>query len=98
MVFASLFILASSALTLAAPSTGSLKVSVSASAARSSSKDIVLTAVIENPTKEEVRFIKYGTVADDQFPTRSFLVTKDEKEVNFAGITVCNLFLLSTNV
>ena len=49
--------------------------------------DLKLAAIVSNPTAKDVRVLKYGTVLDN-LPTRSFAITKDNKDVSFIGIRV----------
>jgi deuterolysin len=88
MAFKSLLVLALAAVSLAAPSPSSLKVSVTPVATTAKSKDISLSATVTNPTSEDIKFVRFGSVLDT-LPTRSFKVTKDGKEVTFAGMRVC---------
>ncbi|KAL0062457.1 hypothetical protein AAF712_010669 [Marasmius tenuissimus] len=65
---------------------GDVKVSVNAvSSSVRSIDDMVLTAVVSNPSSKDVRVFTFNNILDDQ-PTRSFSVTKDGKEVAFTGI------------
>lgn len=50
--------------------------------------ELSFQASVHNPTDQEIKVLKYGTVLDT-LPTRSFVVTKDGKEVDFSGIRVC---------
>lgn len=77
-------------LTLLVFSSFAAELSVSLSAVSSSVKsieDIVLTAVVTNPSDEAVQFIKFNTVLDD-LPTQSFIARKDGAVVAFKGIVV----------
>ncbi|KAJ8089353.1 hypothetical protein PM082_014601 [Marasmius tenuissimus] len=67
---------------------GDLKVSVSAvSSTVGSIDDIVLTAVVSNPTDKDIKVIASDNILDDQ-PTGSFSVTKDNQQVSFTGAFV----------
>ena len=48
--------------------------------------DIKVTAAVTNTGSEAIKVLKFGTVLDDQFPTRSFSVSKDGVAANFTGI------------
>ncbi|KAI0773567.1 Metalloprotease [Fomes fomentarius] len=63
-----------------------LEVSLTAPAEVHSIDDIKLTAAVTNTGSEAVKVLKYGTVLDNQFPTRSFAVSKDGIAANFTGI------------
>ncbi|KAL0062451.1 hypothetical protein AAF712_010663 [Marasmius tenuissimus] len=64
---------------------GDLKVAVNAvSSSVSSIDDIVLTAVVSNPTDKDIRVIRTNNVLDN-LPTKSFSVTKDDQKVTFTG-------------
>ena len=70
---------------------GDLKVSVNAvSSSVSSIDDIVLTAVVSNPTDKDIKVIASDNILDDQ-PTGSFSVTKDGQQVVFSGAFVCSV-------
>ena len=67
---------------------GGLKVTVNAvSSSVSSIDDIVLTAVVSNPTGQDIRVIGTNNVLDN-LPTKSFFVTKDDQKVTFTGAFV----------
>lgn len=87
MAFKSLIALAFAAVAFAAPAPGSLKVSVTPTATSVKSRDITFKATVYNPTSEDIRIIKYGSILDE-LPTRSFKATKDGKDVTFAGLRV----------
>ena len=50
--------------------------------------DLRVVAAVKNVGDEDMKILKSGTVLDDEHPTRSFIISKDGKEVPFAGITV----------
>ena len=54
-----------------------------------SASDLRVVATVKNAGDEDLKILKPGTVLDNEFPTRSFIVSKDGKEVLFTGITVC---------
>ena len=58
--------------------------------------ELRVVATVKNVGDEDLEILKPGTVLDNQHPTRSFTVTKDEKEVLFTGIEVCVYSLLPT--
>lgn len=67
-------------------STGDLTVTVNAVSAKVSSiEDIILTAVVSNPTDSDIRVIKLANVLDES-SSESFKVSKDGKDVDFTGI------------
>lgn len=53
----------------------------------SSVDDFKLVAAVTNEGAEDVKVLKYGTVLDS-LPTRSFVVSKDGKQVPFSGVKV----------
>jgi deuterolysin len=70
-------------------SAGDLKVSVTpVSTSVASIEDIVLTAVVSNPTDKDIRVIAANNILDGDQPTRSFGVSKDGKAVPFTGALV----------
>lgn len=76
-------------------STGDLTVTVNAVSAKVSSiEDIILTAVVSNPTDSDIRVIKLANVLDES-SSESFKVSKDGKDVDFTGIYVSPFALLS---
>ncbi|KAJ7497787.1 hypothetical protein FB451DRAFT_1121542 [Mycena latifolia] len=78
-------VLGLSALTLAL-SAGDLKVSLTAVAPSVESvDDIILTAVVSNPTAEDIRVIAKNNVLDGS-ATSSFAVSKDDSQVLFTGV------------
>ncbi|KAJ6583024.1 hypothetical protein DFH09DRAFT_1029491 [Mycena vulgaris] len=79
------FVLSVSALVLGL-SSGDLKVSLKAIASSVQSvDDIILTAVVSNPTAEDIRVIAKNNVLDGS-ATRSFAVNKDGSPVFFTGV------------
>ncbi|KAK7044460.1 neutral protease 2 [Favolaschia claudopus] len=67
-------------------SSGSLRVSLKAvSSSVQSVDDITLTAVVSNPTNEDIRVIAKNNVLDDS-ATSSFTVSKDDNHVLFTGV------------
>ena len=67
-----------------------LEVSLSTPADKvASASEIRVVAAVKDVGDKDLKVIKFGTVLDNSRPTRSFLVTKDGKEVPFAGIKVC---------
>ena len=46
---------------------------------------------ITNVGSETLRLVKYGTVLDDQLPTKSFFVLKNGADVPFTGVKVCGV-------
>ena len=53
-----------------------------------SASDIRIFATVKNAGNEDLKILKLGTALDNEHHTRSFVVTKDGKEVPFTGITV----------
>ncbi|KAL0062453.1 hypothetical protein AAF712_010665 [Marasmius tenuissimus] len=85
MIFRTSVLLSLSALALGL-ARSDVKVSVNAvSSSVSSIDDIILTAVVSNPSDKDVRVLAFNNLLDDR-PTRSFSVTKDGKKVTFTGI------------
>lgn len=69
-------------------SSGDLHVSLKAiSSSVQSVDDIILTAVVSNPTKEDIRVIAKNNVLD-RSATRSFALSKDDSSVLFTGVRV----------
>lgn len=69
-------------------SSGDLKVSVKAvSSSVHSVDDIVLSAVVSNPTDSDIRVIAKNNILDNSH-TSSFAVTKNDKDVLFTGLRV----------
>ncbi|TFK97313.1 Deuterolysin metalloprotease family-domain-containing protein [Pterulicium gracile] len=80
--------LLSFAVTALALSSGDLTVKLSAvSPTVSSIEDIILTAVVSNPTSEDIKFVKFNSVLDE-LPTKSFLVKKGDSDVLFSGVDI----------
>ena len=52
--------------------------------------DVRIVATVNNVGEEDLKILKLGTVLDDDRHTRSFIVSKDGKEIPFTGITVCD--------
>lgn len=78
-------------------STGDLQVSVKASSNKVSSiDDIVLTAIVSNPTSEDIRVIRNANILDE-LPTNSFAVAKDDQDVTFTGLIVTPNFEAADN-
>ncbi|KAI0717607.1 Deuterolysin metalloprotease family-domain-containing protein, partial [Cerioporus squamosus] len=48
--------------------------------------DIKVTAAVTNTGSEDVKVLKFGTILDNHYPTRSFTVSKDGLVANFTGI------------
>ena len=48
--------------------------------------DIKVTAAVTNMGSEAIKVLKFGTVLDNRYPTRSFTVSKDGVAANFTGI------------
>ncbi|KAI0686138.1 Metalloprotease [Earliella scabrosa] len=78
----------SGALSFATPTkrAPALEVSLTAPSEVHSITDIKVTAAVTNTGSEAIKVLKFGTVLDDQFPTRSFSVSKDGVAANFTGI------------
>lgn len=53
--------------------------------------DIILTAVVSNPTAEDIKLVKFNSVLD-KLPTKSFKVKKGDEEVKFHGIDVSSFY------
>ena len=74
---------------------GSLEVYLSTPTDKVASvSDVRLFATVKNVGDEDLKVVKFGTVLDSERPTRSFVVSKDGKDVPFTGIVVrtCSLF------
>ncbi|TFK97353.1 hypothetical protein BDV98DRAFT_607658 [Pterulicium gracile] len=81
-------VLLSFAVTALALSSGDLTVKLSAvSPTVASIDDIILTAVVSNPTSKDIKFVKFNTVLDE-LPTKSFKVKKGDADVLFSGVDV----------
>ncbi|RPD55117.1 Metalloprotease [Lentinus tigrinus ALCF2SS1-7] len=78
----------SAVLSLATPAkrAPALEVSVTAPTEVHSIDDIKVTAAVTNTGSEDVKVLKFGTVLDNHYPTRSFTVSKDGLVANFTGI------------
>ena len=69
---------------------GGIEVSLSTPADKvSTASEIVVVATVKNVGDKDLKVIKFGTVLDNSRPSRSFIVTKNGKEVPFTGIDVC---------
>ena len=69
---------------------GGLEVSLSTPNDKVASvSDLRVVATVKNVGDENLKVVKFGTVLDNEHPTRSFIVTKDGKEVPFIGVEVC---------
>ena len=69
---------------------GGLEISLSTPADTVASVfEIRVVAAVKNIGDEDLTIRKFGTVLDKQHPTRSFVVTKDGKDVPFTGFKVC---------
>lgn len=69
-------------------STGDLKVSVKAvSTSVDSVDDIIISAVVTNPTDSDIRVISKNNILDPS-ATKSFAVSSDGDELLFSGIRV----------
>ncbi|KAK7020086.1 hypothetical protein R3P38DRAFT_3358856 [Favolaschia claudopus] len=91
MLFAPFLTLALASAAVASPNkrTDSLSVELSAAAdSFNSVTDLVLTATVSNNGAQSIKVLKYGTILDGDLPTRSFTVTRDDKEVEFTGIKI----------
>jgi len=70
-------------------SVGDLKVSVKALQADVDSiDDIVISAIVTNPTDRDIRVFAKNNVLDGSTTTTSFTVSKDGKDLFFTGIQV----------
>jgi len=86
-MFRSILLLSLSTIALGL-STGDLKVSVQALQANVDSiEDIVISAIVTNPTDRDIRVLAKNNVLDTS-TTNSFTVSKDGKDVLFTGIRV----------
>ena len=69
---------------------GGLEVSLSTPADKIASvSDVRIVATVKNVGDEDLKVLKFGTVLDNEHPARSFIVSKDGKDVPFIGTTVC---------
>lgn len=50
-------------------------------------EDVIITAVVSNPTTEDIKVLKFASLLDD-LPTKSFGVRKGSDDVVFTGIEV----------
>ncbi|KAI0755056.1 Metalloprotease [Daedaleopsis nitida] len=78
----------SGALTLATPAkrAPALEVSLKAPTEVHSIDDIKVTAAVTNTGSETLKVLKYGTILDNEFATRSFSVNRDGTAANFTGV------------
>ena len=60
--------------------------------------ELRVIVAVKNVGDEGLKIIKLGTVLDTQNPTRSFIVTKDGREVPFTGVEVCACSLPPLNL
>ena len=68
---------------------GGLEISLSTPTDKVTSvSDLRVVATVKNVGDEDLTILKSGTVLDNELPTRSFIVSKDGKEIPFTGITV----------
>lgn len=88
-MFSSTFILLAALAKVAlALNAGDLAVSLQAvHSTVDSAQDIIVTAVISNPTDKEVKVLAVNNVLDNS-ATKSFEIIADGKEVTFAGVEV----------
>ena len=69
---------------------GGLEISLSTPTNKVASvSDLKITATVKNVGDEDLKILKFGTVLDNESHSRAFIVSKDGKEVPFAGTTVC---------
>jgi deuterolysin len=69
-------------------SAGDLKVSLTpVSHSVASVDDVVITAVVSNPTSNDISVITKNTILDEG-STSSFTVTKDNQDLTFTGVFV----------
>ncbi|KAK7062792.1 hypothetical protein VNI00_000282 [Paramarasmius palmivorus] len=81
------FVLASAALASPMKRFGGIIVDVAGpTGSVSNVDDLKFTATVKNTGSEDVKILKYGTILDENLPTRSFTVTKDGEEVPFTGV------------
>jgi deuterolysin len=77
-----------------ATSADDLKVTVKAvSSSVDSIEDIILSAIITNPTSEDIRVLAKNNVLDGG-STSSFAVSKDDKDLLFTGVRVGFSFVI----
>ncbi|KAF9262347.1 Metalloprotease [Marasmius fiardii PR-910] len=88
MLVASFIAIALTSFALAGPMKrpGSLTVSLSGPNAVESVDELKFMAAVKNTGSDQVKILKFGTILDDKFPTRSFTVTKDGATVPFTGV------------
>ena len=73
--------------------TGGLEVSLSTSTDKVASvSDLRVVATVRNTGREDAKVLRFGTVLDNELPTRSFIINKDGKEAPFTGIKVRDYF------
>ena len=53
-----------------------------------STSEIRVVATVKNVGDDDLKVLKFESVLDNEFSTRSFIVTKDGKEVSFTGSKV----------
>ena len=53
-----------------------------------SASEIRVVATVKNVGDDDLKVLKFESVLDNEFSTRSFIVTKDGKEVSFTGSKV----------
>ena len=71
---------------------GGLEVSLSTPTDKVTSvSDLKVTVTVKNTGDKNLKIIKSGTVLDNEHYTRSFIVSKDGKDVPFTGAEVCTL-------
>jgi len=91
----SIFLLSLTTLALGL-SNGDLKVSVKPlQAVVNSIEDIVISAIITNPTDHDIRIFAKNNVLDASTTTISFMVSKDGKDLLLTGIQVSSLIALT---
>ena len=66
-----------------------LEISLSTPADKVKVSELRVVATVKNVRDEDLKVLKLGTVLDNEYPTRSFFVTKDGKQVPFTGVEVC---------
>lgn len=70
-------------------SAGNLEVSLSTPADKVTSvSDLRVITTVKNTCNENLKIFKFGTVLDEVYPTRSFIVRKDGKEILSTGVAV----------
>ena len=69
---------------------GGLEVSLSSPVDKVASvSELRIITTVKNVGDKDLKILKPGSVLDNQRPTRSFVVRKDGKVVDFTGIKVC---------